>query len=860
MTDPSTAFINRIPVFYYARFQGIPGVIFGDGPRPTVAGTSYSPSLRIKDQIISHDLQLGKAIGAGRALDMMLDADLLEASGIYASHFSPPDTITNTTGAVKKGDTTIAVDSTTDFASSGSFFWGHEKISYSGKTSLTFTGCTRGTGLSATGINYATAIPEGTGGAWSIVSNTPVLWRGRLVEIWAVAGTPDGWLLGVPGTVSDASWRVWVGHVDGQPTIAPTGITIRALPAERSADRTYGWGGSWKIAPVPTDANGEEKQASDLVYWPVGGIVGFALVYVDHNDSSKKKTIFAQTDPFSGAGAGADSPTRVLSPIEILKLCETHIAGHDALTSVTFKFANAGGGVFFEINFDDSNDYVFDLSIAPIGNASHLYQCFGKSVLSFTSINGDISDQIGDYATLPPPPPLTPMRRGGVHIINPEEGSEHVYAAAPFVGQHVAWDQGEETYAAKVERVFERNDGSFFAVLGANIAIGSAPPLPSQPFTEVKELKEAMEIATPALIGETWARLLNSSGTAEFAPAADGSFGAFDELPIGWGARIPGDWTASSLSTETAEDTISPFIVLDLEAKSLFLDAIARKVAITQRFTSGKSEIAIGRMYAPQEAETETTIGLSEIMAQPIKLGLREKPPNVVEVEFLNPAKPPMIIKNKARIAAEGQIKKETFKVPSQWATANLESLIMAVQTPDQILSDVYVYQIAVGPATAWSVNPGDRVTISGTHYAWSDLPSGSHRAASISGRVIGVSRNLDGSGGSISLAIWGQVYGDYYAPDTEIDSLASQTVFTVPSGRGAWFAEGEYIAIYRPGEEDTKYTAKVITDITGDTITINSGASWTVAADDRLLFPVYASASARMRNWAFVNDGGIVS
>jgi hypothetical protein len=41
-------------------------------------------------------------------------------------------------------ETTVYVDSTTDFPASGAFFVGDEEITYTGKTSTTFTGCGRG--------------------------------------------------------------------------------------------------------------------------------------------------------------------------------------------------------------------------------------------------------------------------------------------------------------------------------------------------------------------------------------------------------------------------------------------------------------------------------------------------------------------------------------------------------------------------------------------------------------------------------------------------------------------------------------------------------------------------------------------
>ena len=62
-------------------------------------------------------------------------------------------------GAVLAGDTTLTVDSTTGFPSTGTLIIGTEQITYTGITSTTFTGCTRGAnGTTAVGYADGTAV------------------------------------------------------------------------------------------------------------------------------------------------------------------------------------------------------------------------------------------------------------------------------------------------------------------------------------------------------------------------------------------------------------------------------------------------------------------------------------------------------------------------------------------------------------------------------------------------------------------------------------------------------------------------------------------------------------------------------
>jgi hypothetical protein len=68
--------------------------------------------------------------------------------------------------------TTLNVTDTTRFPSSGSVWIGDEKISYTGKTSVTFTGCTRGTGgTTATTHNFGDAVLEAAASVKALVAD-----------------------------------------------------------------------------------------------------------------------------------------------------------------------------------------------------------------------------------------------------------------------------------------------------------------------------------------------------------------------------------------------------------------------------------------------------------------------------------------------------------------------------------------------------------------------------------------------------------------------------------------------------------------------------------------------------------------
>src|SRR5439155_1325160 len=66
------------------------------------------------------------------------------ANGELASQVASPFPYTTLNGAITSSDTTITVQSTSNFASAGTIQIDNEYIDYTGKTATAFTGCSRG--------------------------------------------------------------------------------------------------------------------------------------------------------------------------------------------------------------------------------------------------------------------------------------------------------------------------------------------------------------------------------------------------------------------------------------------------------------------------------------------------------------------------------------------------------------------------------------------------------------------------------------------------------------------------------------------------------------------------------------------
>lgn len=125
-----------------------------------------------------------------------------------ATHRRTSPAETYLSASVDRGATTIPVQSTAAFASSGLIYIGTECISYTSKDATNFLGCTRGmyspAGVDSSSSFYSTpnrfardhsvSLDANTVQLQPVVSSTPRTWKGRFVSVYmhrVVSGVPD---------------------------------------------------------------------------------------------------------------------------------------------------------------------------------------------------------------------------------------------------------------------------------------------------------------------------------------------------------------------------------------------------------------------------------------------------------------------------------------------------------------------------------------------------------------------------------------------------------------------------------------------------------------------------------------------
>lgn len=198
--------VDGIPTLFVERIQNISG--------------DFDGSLSIDDSAdvgVEIDRQTG--IGAGLALSVTL-----RDTATVRGYMRRPSLVARLTDSYSSGGSTIDVDDTTGWPSSGTLYLGHEVYSYSGTTSTTFTGVTR----SATYSGLTRVYPYGSG---YVVSDRPMSWRGRRCVLRAYPVDPAGYI------DDTAPIEVWRGEIEAEPLRQRDGFALQAQSLDRVLDR-----------------------------------------------------------------------------------------------------------------------------------------------------------------------------------------------------------------------------------------------------------------------------------------------------------------------------------------------------------------------------------------------------------------------------------------------------------------------------------------------------------------------------------------------------------------------------------------------------------------------------------------------
>jgi hypothetical protein len=292
-------------VTYALTIEGIP-YIFTEAPRLWTVASSAEPALPsgysrtiaclaiTEGQSVSVEADRRTGVASGAALDVTLSWNELEDESLLATLFGEETAKTLITADVDAADAAFTVADTTAFASSGGFYIGRERVSYSGKTGTSFTGCTRA--VAGYAYDYESNSPT-----YRWITDRPLHWRGRFVTLYAHLISPEGRTHATTWLTGTTQFEVWKGYIDEAPRPGRIGMGIRCLPLVRLAGQELGLEAAGPIMVAPQfsaeinnveapDGYGAVSPAAIPIRVPVWGGVSFSIGWLKKSNNTTKTT------------------------------------------------------------------------------------------------------------------------------------------------------------------------------------------------------------------------------------------------------------------------------------------------------------------------------------------------------------------------------------------------------------------------------------------------------------------------------------------------------------------------------------------------------------------------------------------
>lgn len=220
-----------ISTYYAVQVQGLPDLWVQVGENRNLFGATGTKAVITPQSVVLSYPRLEPLKGLGTPGSLSLE---LSEVGAYFSTVLGTGAVTYLTADLSSTATTIHVESTNGFPTSGTLTIHSETISYTGKTENTFTGCTR-----AVNDLWDIAREHGTVALLGAnvdaikqpkvrVTQYPRSLLGRWVSVRCAALDPAGYP--IQDDQGNSSWEVWRGVITGFPR-APDGLSY-SLKAE----------------------------------------------------------------------------------------------------------------------------------------------------------------------------------------------------------------------------------------------------------------------------------------------------------------------------------------------------------------------------------------------------------------------------------------------------------------------------------------------------------------------------------------------------------------------------------------------------------------------------------------------------
>lgn len=783
--------------------EGIP-YIFAEVPLIQVTGSvvslasgyTLSTALAIEDGTsTSVDCNREEGIAAASELDILLGRDQLEREGLLEAIFTRPTRRATLTASITSAaTTTFAVDDTSAWPSSGSFYIGRELCTYSGKTSTTFTGATRGVcGLP----HYHTA---STRSAYRQCTDTPVYWVGRIVTRWEHLVSPEGRYLGTQWCTPGPYCRqVWRGVIVEQPKPTAGGMRIRCEALVRALASEVG-------------ASIQGRMVFDSS--------GLPFLYVRPADGLRIR---------EAAQPGVDAEGHIASAQAIVSVANwcTIVAQNlrnQLPSGDTISIFPNGSGVHVRLAFQGSSSHEF--SVWP--DAWFLARAERQAV----SRGDGIGEAFLQYAWDMPQWGTTVT--DAWIVVEFEPNVDYTDADVPSSGVLLI-TVGEQSELVRYSDATLGYGGRFWAlrIVARGVNTGERINIWTSDSVEVRIVSQA---DTERMVDGV-RTLATSSGL--------GSRGAFDVLGFGFGLGLPDEY----IDADSFPDVRYALRASEREPLSkLFAGYLALHRQCLAQVVDSDGEVILRAVQTDAVADVD---GL-ELGPDDVLMDGHEEPeliesPNHLVVETGESAGS-VVVRDAARVQAEGRRKWE-FKAPGITATTALQ-----LAGDIMVLSDgVQSVRFRLPPWLAQVVQLGDVVQLTTEHpalYSWAD---GVWAPAQAFARVVGHERDHADDTAKVTCLIAGQA-GEALFVCPSADQIGSDGADTirVTKGHAQWFRVGEDVGLYRPGNEAATFETLTIDAISTanpsyDRIDFTTNIVQSIPSSGLVMtFPLLPDASAR--------------
>lgn len=797
-----------------AQVEGIPN-LFGERVMRTTAGGVAAPpagytmshALAVREGL-SYRQDADRKVGFAAAADVTLTLgrqELIDEALLSALFARPTRRATLTVTVSSPATTTLTVDSTAGFPTSGSLYIGRERVTYTGTTGTSFTGCTRGvTGLA----HYHTA---DTASVYRDCTDTPTYWTGRFVTVWVHVVSPEGRFLGTNWcTLGDYCWQEWRGVVASQPVPTSGGMELRCTSLVRYA------GGSVGVAikgPVAFDS------------------AGVPLLYFTPSDQ------IAIVEIGGGLNASGGSLRSAIGTLaDFCAIAQTNLRASAAPDNIFVRPKTTGA----------------EFTIRPDG-ANPLVVTAVRVTARTWFLDEDPRDAPVIYGTGRCTVDLLPVT--GTHglsmlgwvVVELAPSADFSEVTVPGSGL-VSIDVDGIIEVAAYDMTATGWSGRFTAFRLSRRAVGGVAVNPWSTGATVGIPAGLPNSALPATLLALW----QSSGQAT------GPRGAYDTLAFGFGLGIPEAYMDAG-SFAGFWFTPADMVVADEVdiAGSLGGHLSLRRRCVVQRISeAGEVKLTLVSIEVTDDP-LALQMGKADLLLDGVEDVEQMESPNHIRIDTGYPGREGIthVVRDAARASAQGKVDWDLV-APGLSAREALEygATLLLLSDGQQAV------KLSLPP---WStLQIGDAVELTAAHpqlYSW---VSAEWAPVSAMGRVLGVEPDAYDDTLRATVLLAGQyTAGLFLCPSAEVTSAPSSSILRVGKGAADRFQAGDGVAVYLPGSESTSYEEAGITSIdktnaSYDQINLNAAlVVVTAAAGLVVTYPVYAVANTRQRRYLYVRS-----